>query len=65
MLSTSVVSVISANDLTAAGNDVQTRTFTAFEVFLVITGMYFIMSLGFTGLFRFIERLAFKYPLSR
>jgi polar amino acid transport system permease protein len=65
MLSTSVVSVISATDLTAAGNDVQTKTFTAFEVYLVVTAMYFIMSLGFSSLFGLIQRLAFNYPLSR
>ncbi|TPK33938.1 amino acid ABC transporter permease [Mesorhizobium sp. B2-5-3] len=65
MLSTSVVSVISATDLAAAGNDIQQRTFTAFEVYLVITGMYLVMSLGFSGLFRLIQRLAFNYPLSR
>lgn len=65
MLSTSVVSVISATDLAAAGNDIQTKTFTAFEVYLVITGMYFIMSLGFSGLFGLVQRLAFNYPLSR
>jgi polar amino acid transport system permease protein len=65
MLSTSVVSAISATDLTAAGNDIQTKTFTAFEVYMVVTAMYFIMSLGFSGLFRLIQRLAFNYPLSR
>jgi polar amino acid transport system permease protein len=65
MLSTSVVSVISATDLTAAGNDVQTKTFTAFEVYLVITAMYFIMSLGFSSLFALIQRVSFNYPLSR
>ncbi len=65
MLSTSVVSVISATDLTAAGNDVQTKTFTAFEVYLVITAIYFIMSLGFSSLFSLIQRLAFNYPMSR
>lgn len=65
MLSTSVVSVISATDLAAAGNDIQTKTFTAFEVYLVVTGIYFIMSLGFSGLFGLVQRLAFNYPLSR
>lgn len=65
MLSTSVVSVISATDLAAAGNDIQQRTFRAFEVYLVITAMYFVMSLGFSALFRLIQRLAFNYPLSR
>ena len=65
MLSTSVVSVISATDLTAAGNDIQQKTFTAFEVFLVITGIYLLLTLSFSGIFRIIERRAFNYPLGR
>jgi ABC-type arginine/histidine transport system permease subunit len=40
MLTSSVVSVISANDLAAAGNDLQSQTFASFEVYLVITAMY-------------------------
>ena len=65
MLTTSVVSAISATDLTAAANDIQQRTFTAFEVYLVVTVIYFIMSLGFSALFSVIQRLAFNYPLGR
>jgi polar amino acid transport system permease protein len=65
MLGTSVVSVISATDLTAAGNDIQQKTFTAFEVFLVITGIYLLLTLSFSGIFRIIERRAFNYPLGR
>ena len=65
MLSTSVVSVISATDLTAAGNDIQQKTFTAFEVFLVITGIYLLLTLSFSGVFRVIERRTFNYPLGR
>ena len=65
MLSTSVVSVISATDLAAAGNDIQQRTFTAFEVYLVVTLIYLVMSLGFSRLFGVIQRLAFNYPLAR
>lgn len=65
MLSTSVVSVISATDLTAAANDIQQRTFTAFEVYLVVTVIYFVMSLGFSSLFSAIQRVAFNYPLGR
>ena len=65
MLNTSVVSVISATDLAAAGNDIQSQTFTAFEVYLVITGIYLLLSLAFSGLFSVVQRLAFNYPLSR
>ncbi|TBW41190.1 amino acid ABC transporter permease [Siculibacillus lacustris] len=65
MLTSSVVSVISAGDLTAAGADVQSRTFASMEVYLVITVVYFLMSAGFSALFGAIERAAFRYPLSR
>ena len=65
MLTSSVVSVISADDLAAAGNDIQSRTFAAFEVYLVITAVYFLLSIGFSGLFATIGRMAFSYPMSR
>ena len=65
MLTSSVVSVIAADDLTAAGNDIQSQTFAAFEVYLVITAIYFLLSIGFSGLFAAIGRTAFAYPLSR
>ena len=65
MLTSSVVSVISANELAAAGNDLQSATFASFEVYIVITVMDLIMSIGFSAVFSLIEKLAFKYPLSR
>ncbi len=65
MLTSSVVSVISANELAAAGNDLQSATFASFEVYIVITLMYLVMSIGFSAVFALIEKLAFKYPLSR
>lgn len=65
MLTSSVVSVISATDLAAAGNDIQSRTFAAFEIYVVITAIYFLLSIGFSGLFSLVQRLAFNYPLSR
>nr|WP_245409971.1 amino acid ABC transporter permease [Pararhizobium haloflavum] len=65
MLTSSVVSVISATDLAAAGNLIQSQTFTSFEVYLVITGMYLVLSLGFSALFSAIQRTAFNYPLAR
>ncbi|WP_139974402.1 MULTISPECIES: amino acid ABC transporter permease [Brucella/Ochrobactrum group] len=65
MLTSSVVSVISANELAAAGNDLQSATFASFEVYIVITLMYLVMSIGFSAIFTLIEKVAFKYPLSR
>lgn len=65
MLTSSVVSVISATDLTAAGNDIQSRSFTAFEVYIVITVIYFVLSIGFSTIFSAIGRRVFAYPLSR
>jgi polar amino acid transport system permease protein len=65
MLTSSVVSAISADDLAAAGNDLQSATFASFEVYVIITLMYLAMSVGFSAIFSAIERMAFKYPLSR
>ncbi|MGN6549056.1 MAG: amino acid ABC transporter permease [Pararhizobium sp.] len=65
MLTSSVVSVISATDLAAAGNDVQSETFASFEVYLVITAMYLVMSSVLSAFFSTIQRMAFRYPLSR
>jgi polar amino acid transport system permease protein len=65
MLTSSVVSVISANDLAAAGNDVQSQTFASFEVYLVVTAMYLVMSSALSAIFALIQRAAFRYPLSR
>lgn len=65
MLTSSVVSVIAADDLAAAGNDIQSQTFASFEVYLVITAIYFILSIVFSGLFSAIGRYSFNYPLSR
>ncbi|MCB1882617.1 MAG: amino acid ABC transporter permease [Geminicoccaceae bacterium] len=65
MLTSSVVSVISATDLAAAGNNIQSKTFAAFEVYLVITGMYLLLSLAFSALFALVRRAAFDYPMSR
>ena len=65
MLTSSVVSVVSANDLAAAGNDLQSATFASFEVYVIITIMYLAMSVGFSLFFSAIGQISFKYPLSR
>jgi polar amino acid transport system permease protein len=65
MLTSSVVSVISATDLAAAGNDVNSQTFASFETYIVVTVMYLVMSSALSGVFSTVQRMAFRYPLSR
>jgi polar amino acid transport system permease protein len=47
MLSSSVVSTISAVELTAITNSLQSTTFRPFEFYFVATGLYLAMALGF------------------
>ena len=61
MLNTSVVSVISANDLSEVANSIQSETFAAFEVYLVVTGIYLVLSLGLAWMFQILGRYAFAY----
>lgn len=65
ILTSSVVSAISASDLSAAAKEVDSITFASFEVYLTITLIYLALSIGFAGLFSLIRRLAFNYPLAR
>ena len=46
MLGSSVVAAISAEELTAITNSLQSTTFRAFEFYFVATGMYLAMALG-------------------
>ncbi len=65
MLNSSVCSVISADELTAAAEDIQSRTFRAFEAFIAATVIYFVLSMLFTGLFAAVDRFAFARPARR
>ena len=65
MLNSSVVSVISAEELTAAAQDIQSRTFRSFEAYIVATGIYFCLSVLFSGVFAAVERAAFARPATR
>jgi polar amino acid transport system permease protein len=47
MLGSSVVSSISAVDLTAVANTLQSTTFRAFEFYFATTLIYLVMALGF------------------
>jgi polar amino acid transport system permease protein len=62
MLTSSVISAISAFDLTAAALDIQSRTFLPFEAYLTAMAIYFLISLLFSGLFSSIDRWAFRRP---
>lgn len=46
MLATSIMSQISVEELTAAGYSIQSETFRGFEIYLVIAGVYLVLSLG-------------------
>ncbi|MBI1779578.1 MAG: amino acid ABC transporter permease [Proteobacteria bacterium] len=47
MLGSSVVAAISAEELTAITNTLQSTTFRAFEFYFAATGLYLLMTLGF------------------
>jgi polar amino acid transport system permease protein len=59
MLASSVVSVISAEELTAVTDTIVARNFRSFEFYFVITGIYLAMSLAFRVLFAGIDRALF------
>jgi polar amino acid transport system permease protein len=60
LLGSSLVSAIAANELTAKANDIQSRTFRSFEVYLVVTAMYFIIATAFSMALEAIDRLVFR-----
>lgn len=59
MLTSSVVSAISAEELTAVANNLQSTTFRSFEIYIVVTAMYLAMSLMFAAAFELIYRVVF------
>jgi len=59
MLASSVVSVISAEELTAVTNTIVARNFRSFEFYLTITGIYLALSLVFQSAFAAIDRALF------
>ena len=60
MLASSVVSVISAEELTAVTDMIVARNFRSFEFYLVATGMYLVMALGIPGGLRADRPLAVR-----
>ena len=65
MLSSSVVSAISADDLTSVAANLQSQTFRSFEIYIVVAVIYLALALSFSALFRVIYRLTLNYPAGR
>ncbi len=65
MLSSAVVSAISADDLTSVAATLQSQTFRSFEIYIVVTGIYLILALSFSAVFHWIYRWGFNYPERR
>ncbi len=65
MLSSSVVSAISADDLTSVAANLQSQTFRSFEIYIVVAGIYLALALAFSALFRLVYRLTLNYPVGR
>ena len=59
MLNSSIVSVISADELTAAAQNIQSRTFRSFEVYIVTIVIYLVLSIGFSAVFALLNRVFF------
>jgi polar amino acid transport system permease protein len=62
MLSSAVVSAISADDLTSVAANLQSQTFRSFEIYIVVALIYLALAMAFSALFRFVYRLALDYP---
>lgn len=60
MLGSSVVAVISAEELTYAGMLLESRTFRTFEIFFVIAILYFAMARAFSLLFSLTGQRVFR-----
>ena len=65
MLNSSVVSVISADELTSAAEDIQGRTFRAFEAYIAAAVIYLALSLLFSAAFSLLGRAAFRQRVAR
>lgn len=59
LLGSSIVSAISAEELTAVTNTLQSTTFRAFEFYFVATGLYLAMALGFRATLDALHWLVF------
>jgi polar amino acid transport system permease protein len=61
MLGSSVISQISAEDLTYAANYIQSRNFRSFEVYLTVTAIYLALAVAFRAIFRAVGNRVFAH----
>jgi polar amino acid transport system permease protein len=62
LLSTSIVSAISANELTHEAEYINSLTYRSFEVYITVGVIYFVTSWLFSLLFAALYRVLFAYP---
>jgi len=62
LLTTSIVSSISAEELTSVAQSIDSTTFRSFEVYIVTALLYLVMSMLFAVVFKGIDRIYFSYP---
>jgi polar amino acid transport system permease protein len=60
MLTSSVLSVISAEELTAIADNIASQSFRNIEVYIVVAGIYLFLSLAFAAVFALAGRLLFR-----
>ena len=63
LLTTSIVSSISAEELTSVAQSIDSTTFRSFEVYIVTALLYLVMSMIFSLIFKGIDRVYFSYPI--
>jgi polar amino acid transport system permease protein len=59
MLSSSITSQISAEELTGVANIIQSETFRSFEVYLIVGGIYLVLSFAFRFAFWALSQIIF------
>ena len=62
LLTSSIVSSISAEELTSVVQNIDSSTFRSFEVYIVAALLYLAMSTIFSTIFKAIDRVYFSYP---
>ena len=62
MLSSAVVSAISADDLMSVAANLQSQTFRSFEIYIVVAVIYLVLTLVFSALFKLLFRMGLDYP---
>jgi polar amino acid transport system permease protein len=62
LLTTSIVSSISAEELTSVAESVDSITFRSFEVYIVTALLYLVIATAFSVVFKVIDRMFFSYP---